>query len=234
MPHPMMWWLHLAFGPPFGRRGCRIVLPDGARTVEGAGGHDDGPQLSTLAAAAVEGEPTSVSYLTGFTTGRYRVLAPGGGPGLEVARDAALLPYLWRWREAGASAGFPWHGRAHTFGLEPFSSQPNAGLAAAVANVSALGFLPGQSRALEWSVCALGAGEAVDDEGRRSPTESEVHPVDAGQRAQPSPSTGSADTPTSPESAVVRRAQAGHALSHLWRPPRRGRESASSPRRLPA
>ena len=171
VPHPAVWGLHLAFGPPFGRPGCRIVLPDGARTEEDAGDHACGAQLATLAAAPVEGEPTSVTYLTGFRAGRYRVLAPGGVSGIEVEWDAALLPYLWCWREAGASVGFPWHGGAYIFGLEPFSSQPNAGLAAAVGNGSALGFLPGQSHTLQWSARVLAAGESVADLDGPSPGE---------------------------------------------------------------
>jgi hypothetical protein len=146
--HPAMWGLHLAFGPPFGRPGCRLELPAGARLL----GEGSADVLEVLRRAPQPGEPTRVEYLTGFARGAYRLLSPDGQIGLQVAWDARLLPYLWCWREAGGSRTFPWYGRAYVFGLEPFSSHPNGGLAAAVANGSALLFQPGESRTLEWSV----------------------------------------------------------------------------------
>ncbi|MFC7591718.1 hypothetical protein ACFQYP_54445 [Nonomuraea antimicrobica] len=62
--------------------------------------------------------------------------------------DARLLPYLWMWQELGASTGHPWWGRVYTVGLEPFSSMPTDGLAAAVANGTALVLDPHETKVL--------------------------------------------------------------------------------------
>ncbi len=67
-----------------------------------------------------------------------------------------MLPYLWLWQELGASTDYPWWGQAYVVGLEPFSSYPTNGLAAAVDNGTALRFGPGQRRDLQWSVRVWG------------------------------------------------------------------------------
>ena len=152
VPHPAMWGQHLAFGAPFAGPGCRIVLPRGARPV--AGGLD----LEDLAEAPPRGAPSSVTYLTGFAEGRYVVSNPVLPAAIEVCWDASVLPYLWCWREAGASTGFPWYGRDYFLGLEPFSSFPTQGLASAVANGSALVLRPGEARSVEWSAAILSQG----------------------------------------------------------------------------
>nr|WP_236667172.1 hypothetical protein [Nonomuraea sp. K271] len=52
------------------------------------------------------------------------------------------------WQELGASTDHPWWGRAYTVGLEPFSSMPTDGLAAAVANGTALTLDPHETKEL--------------------------------------------------------------------------------------
>ncbi len=156
VPHPAMWGQHLAFGAPYAGPGCRIELPEGAAVVPTAGACD----LAALRAAPEPGAPSSVSYLTGFRDGRYALRNPGRSVAIEVRWDAAALPYLWCWREAGASGGFPWYGRDYLLGLEPFSSYPTLGLAAAVDNGSALPFEPGESRCVEWSAAVIPNGSA--------------------------------------------------------------------------
>jgi hypothetical protein len=150
-PHPAMWGQHLAFGAPYAGPGCRITLPAEARVLPGEGALD----LAALGRAPEWREPSSVSYLTGFREGRYVLRNPARPVGLEVRWDASVLPYLWCWREAGASADYPWYGRDYLLGLEPFSSYPTLGLAAAADNGSALTFGPGESRCLEWSAAVV-------------------------------------------------------------------------------
>ncbi len=164
-----MWGQHVAFGAPFLRPGCRIVLPDGLRVLphpepvgptgrrvagdrEHRWPHATGPDGDPVDLALVpeHGAPSEMLYVTGFDVGRYEIVAPDG-PGLRVDWDATVLPYLWIWQELGATTGYPWFGDAYTVGLEPFSSYPTNGLAEAVANDSALRIAPGATLALDWS-----------------------------------------------------------------------------------
>ena len=148
---PAMWGQHLAFGPPYAGPGCLVKLPAGAHAVDRAAALP----IHVLSRAPHRGEPSSVSYLTGFREGRYVLRNPARPVGIEIRWDAALLPYLWCWREAGAETGFPWWGRDYLLGLEPFSSYPTEGLAAAARNGTALHFQPGESRTLEWAARVL-------------------------------------------------------------------------------
>lgn len=153
-PHelPVMWGQHLAFGAPYGGPDCRITLPPGARVLPVPGGLD----LEDLTRAPRPGEQVSVTYLTGFSEGHYGVWDPGRPVGLDVRWDAAVLPYLWCWREAG-TPGFPWYAREYFFGLEPFAGYPTEGLSAAVANDSCLRLPGGQSQTLRWSAAVTDA-----------------------------------------------------------------------------
>ena len=148
-PQPLMWGQHLAFGPPAVGPGTRVELPQDARVVS----HPGALPLERLCITPALGEPSTVAYLTGFREGRYRILPAGAPLALEVCWDASVLPYLWCWREAGGTTGFPWYGREYLVGFEPFSSYPtDGGLALAVANGSALVLQPGASRSVQWSV----------------------------------------------------------------------------------
>ena len=148
---PVMWGQHLAFGAPYGEPGCRIELPAGARVLPVPGSLE----LEALTRSPRVGEQASVTYLGGFPEGRYAVRNPRRPVGLEVRWDASMLPYLWYWREAG-TPGFPWYGREYFFGLEPFAGYPTEGLAAAVANGSALRLAAGAARTLRWSAAITG------------------------------------------------------------------------------
>jgi hypothetical protein len=166
-----MWGQHLAFGRPFLRPGCRVTLPDGVRVLPHAGTINPprravspggpypwptvptpGGDLLDLSVVPEPGAPSDIVYLTGFTEGRYELRHPDGGPAVRVRWDAAVLPYLWLWREFGDTTGYPWWGRAYVTGLEPFSSYPTNGLPEAVANGSALRFEPYGRRELSWSI----------------------------------------------------------------------------------
>lgn len=168
-----MWGQHIAFGTPFLRPGCRIVLPEGARVlphpepIESSGRRVAGDRehrwpIATapdgspvdLSLVPERGTPSDMLYVTGFDVGRYDLVDPDG-LGLRVDWDAAVLPYLWVWQELGATTGYPWFGDAYLLGLEPFSSYPTNGLAEAVANDTALRIAPGETRALAWSASVV-------------------------------------------------------------------------------
>lgn len=169
-----MWGQHVVFGAPFLRPGCRIRLPDGIDVIPhpeainppnrlvAPGGPWQWPEVPRPAGDPVDlsvigapGEPSDIVYLTGFSEGWYEMLAADSATGVRVAWDARVMPYLWRWQELGASAGYPWWGRAYTVGLEPFSSYPTNGLDEAVANGSALPYHADHARALAWSSVSL-------------------------------------------------------------------------------
>jgi hypothetical protein len=166
-----MWGQHLAFGRPFLRPGCRITLPGGVqvlphpvainppvRAVAPGGpypwpvvpGFDGG--TTNLSVIPDPGEPSDIVYLTGFTEGWYELRRPFGGAGVRVCWDADVLPYLWLWRECGATVDYPWWGRAYAAGLEPFAGYPTDGLPEAVANGSALRLAPYGTKELSWSI----------------------------------------------------------------------------------
>ena len=172
VPVEVMWGQHLAYGAPFLRPGARIVLPDGVRVTPHAGainpphramragGPYDWPLVpapdggtTDLSVVPAPGSPSDIAYLSGFgDNGWYELRSGDDGAGVQVAWDATVLPYLWLWHELGATADWPWWGRAYVVGLEPFAGYPTDGLAAAVANGSALTLEPHGARHLAWSI----------------------------------------------------------------------------------
>ncbi|MEU6723380.1 DUF4432 family protein [Nonomuraea wenchangensis] len=165
VPLHAMWGQHIVYGRPFLRPGARIRLPAGVRVIPhasaiGPGGRrvraggpwewplvpSDAGGVTDLSVVQEPGSPSDIVYLTGFgDTGWYEI---SENIGMRVEWDATLLPYLWMWQELGASTGYPWWGRVYTVGLEPFSSLPTDGLAAAVANGTALALGPHETKRL--------------------------------------------------------------------------------------
>ncbi|MFC4118587.1 DUF4432 family protein [Nonomuraea zeae] len=165
LPLHAMWGQHIVYGRPFLRPGATIRLPEGVTVIPHesainpagrrvrAGGPwswpvvpADGGGETDLSVVQEPGSPSDIVYLTGFNEGWYEI---SGDIGIRVMWDAAVLPYLWMWQELGASTDYPWWGRAYTVGLEPFSSMPTDGLAAAVANGTALPLGPYETKVLQ-------------------------------------------------------------------------------------
>jgi hypothetical protein len=169
VPMEVMWGHHITFGAPLLRPGATIRLPEGIsviphptpihpsgdRRVAPGGPYrwpvvpGAGQDTVDLSVVPEPGTPSDIVYLTGFDDpGWYELADPRGGAGLRVEWDATVLPYLWLWQEFGATTDYPWWGRAYVVGLEPFSSYPTDGLAAAVANGTALRLAAGGRRRL--------------------------------------------------------------------------------------
>lgn len=177
-----MWGQHVVFGPPFLEPGMRIRVPDGAQALPhpepvGPNGRRIAVDGSAPAAFAwpdapapgggtldlsrvpARGEPSELLYLTGLADGWCEIGA-AGRPGFRLDWDVNVLPYLWVWQELGATTGWPWHGEAYVVGLEPSSSHPTNGLAAAVENDTALRLAPRAELTLAWSATVLPDGVA--------------------------------------------------------------------------
>jgi uncharacterized protein DUF4432 len=178
VPMELMWGQHITFGAPFLGPGCRIRVPEGISVTPhvtaihpagtrrvAAGGPYRWPTVPDGSGGTVDlsvipehDEPSEIVYLSEFEQGWYEVTDPQAGTGLRVEWDATVLPYLWLWQELGASTDYPWWGRAYVVGLEPFSSYPTDGLAAAVDNGTALRLAAGDRRTLHLSARLLGEG----------------------------------------------------------------------------
>jgi Domain of unknown function (DUF4432) len=156
-----MWGHHLAFGPPFLSENCRIELADGAlvtahptpiapggRRVTAERAHrwpiattPEGAELD-LRRVPAPGDPSELLYVSELPAGRYALVDDRRGLAIRVEWDVERFPFLWIWQEAGATTGYPWYGQRYVLGLEPFSSMPSEGLAAAVAGGTALALEP--------------------------------------------------------------------------------------------
>lgn len=127
---PFVWGEHPAFlaGP-----GDRIDLPGGP--VVDRDGETPAPSPWPGGdAVGLDEVPTtrpleSVHYLPDRPAGWAALRRPGVGVALAWELDD--FPHMWLWRELG-STGFPFHGRTSLIALEPASSWPGDGLAAAI------------------------------------------------------------------------------------------------------
>ncbi|MDW3213855.1 MAG: DUF4432 family protein [Ilumatobacteraceae bacterium] len=143
---PFVWGEHPAFvaGP-----GDRIDLPAGpvvdrddetASSVawpcrrQGQIGLDVVPDTRPL---------ESVHYLPDRPDGWAALRCPAVG--VAIVWEIEDFPHMWLWRELG-SPGFPFHGRTSLVALEPASSWPGDGLAAAIERGQAHWLIPGEHR----------------------------------------------------------------------------------------
>jgi hypothetical protein len=143
------------------------VEPGGRRVAEEGPfawphAHAAGGGTVDLSVVPERDAPSEMLYLTELPEGWYEIGPdPASGddrPAFRLSWDVSVLPHLWLWQELGADKGWPWYGRAYVVGLEPFSSHPTDGIAAAVDNGTALRLAPRQELALSWSAEILPEG----------------------------------------------------------------------------
>ncbi len=90
----------------------------------------------------------AMAYLHDFTAGWVALTRIDGAIGMALSWDHTLFPCAWLWQELGGSTGRPWFGRGRVIGLEPATTWPGRGLAAAKAtNRPLLQLGAGESRA---------------------------------------------------------------------------------------
>ncbi|HWE60587.1 MAG TPA: hypothetical protein VHB98_02645, partial [Chloroflexota bacterium] len=83
---------------------------------------------------------------TDVPDGWYAIANDEIGAGFGLCWDVAVFPHLWYWQVARGAYGYPWYGRTYSMALEPWTSWPGDGLAAAVRQGTALRLDGGQSR----------------------------------------------------------------------------------------
>lgn len=144
-----MWGFHPAYSEPF--LGPKTRLYTGAREVEvhpepigsryvfepgstfpwpGPSGNPRHPRVDDLLPA--EGPSADLCYLKGMTDGWYVLINEERGLGVAMGWDTRVFPYLWFWQECHDDAGYPWYGRHHIVGVEPWTSYPSSGLGEAI------------------------------------------------------------------------------------------------------
>jgi hypothetical protein len=163
-PVELMLGHHPAVGAPFLSSSCRFYLPGGdvrvpaARTFErqraapGATGRwpivrsVDGRDLDLSSMPAPDVRSAELLYVTDMPEGWYAIANEQIGAGFGLCWDATVFPHLWYWQVARGAYGYPWYGRTYSMALEPWTSWPGDGLAAAVAQGTALRLDAGESR----------------------------------------------------------------------------------------
>lgn len=176
----VMWTQHPGLGGALldGRR-CRIrtnarrVRFDDVAPVVGVsaspGDSGDWPVVGSDLSSPVEGS-AFLAYLSEFDGAPWVELARSDGSlGARLSWSADVFPYCWFWQELGGTRGAPWYGRARVIGLEPATSWPGQGLAAAAARGTVLRLRPGERRrgATALRVTASIAHDAPTTEMRR-------------------------------------------------------------------
>lgn len=156
---PFLWGHHPAFAAT---AGAFIDLPAEVRVdVDAAyvpvhgdlepGGTGTWPAVpgrggaGTVRLDRVGAGPTErLAFLSGFgdqTWAAIRGVVPGLG--VAMAWDPATFPGAWFWWEIGGP-GHPWHGRSRIVAIEPHTSNPSDGLAAAIDRGEAHELRPGE------------------------------------------------------------------------------------------
>lgn len=163
-PVDVMWSHHPAFGAPLLSADSIIDVPGATVLVDDITppGHTDiTPAASGRwpCVAAPDGGLTDLSrlpagtetvsrmgYLTDLAEGSIHLRNPQLGAGALIAWDTAVMPHAWYWLECHGSPDFPWYQQAYVLGLEPASSYPGQGIAAARERGTAMTVHPGDSR----------------------------------------------------------------------------------------
>ncbi len=159
-PIDMMWGHHPTVGAPFLSDACRFYVPHGTvRTPsppsfprqQAAHGRQsrwshvpsiDGGVLDLSIMPSPDACTAEFLYVTDLQEGWYAMVNEDLHAGFGLCWDVAIFPHLWYWQVAHGSFGYPWYGRTYSMALEPWTSWPGDGLAAAVAQGTARQLAP--------------------------------------------------------------------------------------------
>lgn len=165
-----LWGHHPAFGEPFLSGKCRIniksakveVLPgDGVSVTDIKQGTGSWPEVEGINGKTVDlskvpapdAKVSDVIFLSDLAEGKYEIVNPEISLGFRLEFDKNVFKYLWFWRVARGSFGYPWYGRTYNIALEPFSGK--AILSEAVKKGYQLTLGPGKSLTTKLLVTAF-------------------------------------------------------------------------------
>jgi hypothetical protein len=127
------------YNAPLLTPGTRVVLPAGIKAVpiqdyyrhpHLASAESAWPRMTATDGTTVDasivperGAATRIAMLSGFTEGWYE-LRNANGTNDRVTWDARKLPFLWFYREFGATNEAPYHKWFYSLALQPFSRNP--------------------------------------------------------------------------------------------------------------
>lgn len=170
-PIDLMWGHHPAVGAPFLSPSCRFQLPGGTVRVPAQAAFErqrarPGATGTWPQVAAVDGQPegspldlsrmpppdartAELLYITDLPEGWFAMINDELGAGFGMCWDADVFRHLWYWQVARGGYGYPWYGRTYNMALEPWTSWPGDGLAAAVEEGTAMRLAAGEARRTE-------------------------------------------------------------------------------------
>jgi hypothetical protein len=162
-PQPFIWGHHPAFGAPFLAAGCRLDVPAGTfqasdpqvspQTWIAAGARSRWPHVARAAAGGEtvdlsvvpgpDARTDNLGFLSDLEAGWYALSNDSLGLGFGLAWPLAVFPCVWLWQEMGGTQAYPWYGSTYVMGVEPNTSYPADGLAAAIERGTARTLDPG-------------------------------------------------------------------------------------------
>ena len=176
---PYIWGQHPAFGAPFLAGGVRLDVPAAGylaaeRQVSGRARVASGARSAWPVVAAAGGGTVDLSvvpgpearcdalgFLTDLRAGWYALSNDALGLGFALTWPLDVFPYVWLWQELCGTASYPWYATAYVMGVEPHTSCPADGLAAAVARGDARTLGPGETIAAEVTAVLFTPGGRV-------------------------------------------------------------------------
>ncbi len=177
-PADCVWLEHVALGPPFLSRACRLTVPSSTilnhdvqiepRSTLKPGYRGEWPYSEAVDGSRVdfrefpgkETRATDMAYLTDMAEGWYAVTNEDTEVGFALSFPTEVFRYLWFWRSFGGY-GYPWFGRTYNIGLEPCTSYDNMGLEQSINNGTARHFEAGESVTATLTATAFTGTEAV-------------------------------------------------------------------------
>ena len=146
-PVEVMWSHHPAFGAPLLAGGAVLDVPattviaddEAPGTMLQAGATSawpkaqaaDGGDVDLSVVPGPDETRAHLAYLTGFTEGRYTISNAELDLAVRVSWPLEVFPHAWFWQEIHSGAGYPWYRRAYVTAIEPCTTYPGQGLAAA-------------------------------------------------------------------------------------------------------
>jgi galactose mutarotase-like enzyme len=178
----MMWGHHPAYGGALVEAGARVDLPGGTTECFGAAVDStsrladrgsgrwprlpgrDGGEIDLSLVPGPESGTHDVCLVTDLEAGWYAIRNPRRGLGVAVRFPREVFRFLWMWQPYGGATFAPFDQGIYALALEPWTSPPSLG--AAAAREAAVRLAPGEALEAEIELTVFAADErAVLDVG---------------------------------------------------------------------